>query len=87
MGTLHSFFPSDFDGNKSESVFLIFLEVTGPIWRRIVRIQREFLWGGVGGGKKVNWVKWESMCQIKKNGGLGVKDIRVMNVSLLAKWR
>ena len=52
-----------------------------------MRIQREFLWVGVGGGKKINWVKWETICQHKKNGGLGVKDIRVMNVCLLAKWR
>jgi hypothetical protein len=27
------------------------------------------------------------VCQQKKNGGVGVKDIRVMKVSLLAKWR
>jgi len=39
----------------------------------------------VGGGKKISWVKWETVCQNKEKGGLGVKDIRVMNVSLLAK--
>lgn len=44
-------------------------------------------WGGVGGGKKISWVKWKSVCQQKRNGGLGVKNVRVMNVSLLAKWR
>lgn len=27
------------------------------------------------------------MCQKKENGGAGVKDIRVMNISLLTKWR
>jgi len=53
----------------------------------VVRIQREFLWGGVGRGKKINWVKWKTVCQEKENGGVGVKDIRVMNISLLAKWR
>jgi len=41
----------------------------------------------VGGGKKISWVKWEAVCQQKSKGGLGVKDIRVMNMSLLAKWR
>lgn len=51
----------------------------------MVRIQRKFLWGGVGGGKKINWVKWKSVCQQKRNGGVGVKDIRVMNISLLSK--
>jgi hypothetical protein len=42
--------------------------------------------GRCGRGKKVSWVKWEVVCKQKRNGGLGVKDIRVMNVSLLAKW-
>lgn len=27
------------------------------------------------------------MCQQKENGGIGIKDVRVMNVSLLVKWR
>jgi hypothetical protein len=57
------------------------------VWRRIVRIQREFLWGGVGGGRKISWVRWNSVCQTKENGGLGVRDVRVLNVSLLAKWK
>ncbi|XP_024626859.1 uncharacterized protein [Medicago truncatula] len=26
------------------------------VWKKIVRLQREFLWGGVGGGKKISWV-------------------------------
>ncbi|XP_024630578.1 uncharacterized protein [Medicago truncatula] len=51
--------------------------------KRIVRVQREFLWGR----KKISCVKWKSVCQQKKNGGMGIKDVRVMNVCLLAKWR
>jgi hypothetical protein len=39
------------------------------------------------GEKKICWVKWDTVCQSKRNAGLGVKDIRVMNVSILAKWR
>jgi len=35
----------------------------------------------------ISWVKWKSVCKQKKNGGLGVKDVRVVKVSLLAKWR
>jgi hypothetical protein len=27
------------------------------------------------------------VCQPKSNGGLGVRDIRAVNISLLAKWR
>jgi len=67
--------------------YLSFLRMPVKVWMRVVKIQREFLCEGVGGGKKISWVKWETACQNKKDGGLRVKDIRVMNVSLLAKWR
>lgn len=73
--------------NSIPIFYLSFLKMPDKVWRKIVRVQREFLWGGVGGGKKISWVKWETVCQHKKRGGLGVKDIRVMNVSLLLKWR
>jgi hypothetical protein len=55
--------------------------------KKVVRIQREFLWGGVKGGKRISWVKWSVVCKERKKGGLGVRDIRLVNVSLLAKWR
>ncbi|GAU42248.1 hypothetical protein TSUD_327260 [Trifolium subterraneum] len=51
------------------------------------RIQREFLWGCRSGRKRVNWVKWEDVCRPKCCGGLGVRDIRAVNISLLTKWR
>lgn len=57
------------------------------VWRRLVRIQREFLWGEMGGGTKISWVKWSKVCQPKDKGGLGIRDIRLVNLSLLAKWR
>jgi len=31
-------------------------------------------------------VKWEIICKSKKKGGLGIKDFRRMNLSLLCKW-
>jgi hypothetical protein len=39
--------------------------------------------GGLSNRKRMCWVKWRDICRPKK-GGLG---IRVMNLSLLAKWR
>lgn len=29
---------------------------------------------------------WEIICKSKKKGGLGIKDIRKMNISLLCNW-
>jgi hypothetical protein len=37
--------------------------------------------------KRINWVKWADICKPKKEGGLGIKDVRLVNMSLLAKWR
>jgi hypothetical protein len=67
--------------------YLSFLKVPIQVWKTVKRIQREFLWGGRRGRKKVNWVKWEVVCLPKRCGGLGVRDIRAVNISLLAKWR
>ncbi|GKV02337.1 hypothetical protein SLEP1_g14790 [Rubroshorea leprosula] len=50
------------------------------------KIRRGFLWGGAAGEKKINWVKWEHVCKDKKQGGLGVKDLRKFNIALLGKW-
>nr|CAN70867.1 hypothetical protein VITISV_027610 [Vitis vinifera] len=41
--------------------------------RRLEKIQRDFLWGGV-------------VCLSKKKGGLGVKNLSILNKALLAKW-
>jgi hypothetical protein len=35
--------------------------------------------------RKINWVKWEDVCKPKKEGGLGIRDLRLTNISLLAK--
>jgi hypothetical protein len=36
--------------------------------------------------KKYHLVNWETMCTPKIQGGLGILDLRCMNVSLLTKW-
>jgi hypothetical protein len=37
--------------------------------------------------KKICWVKWAEICRTKKEGGLGIRDLRILNLSLLGKWR
>ncbi|MCH80431.1 LINE-1 reverse transcriptase like [Trifolium medium] len=45
--------------------------------------------GSSYGGNKVSWVKWAVVCKAKSKGGLGVRDARIVNLSLLTKrrWR
>jgi hypothetical protein len=66
---------------------LSFLKIPESVINKVIRIQRQFLWGGVKDGRKLCWLSWKAVCRDKKEGGLGVKDIRIVNVSLLTKWR
>ncbi|MCI08983.1 putative non-LTR retroelement reverse transcriptase, partial [Trifolium medium] len=67
--------------------YLSYLKIPIQVWKQVRRIQREFLWGGKSGRKRINWVKWDDVCKPKSEGGLGVRDIRAINISLLTKWR
>lgn len=67
--------------------YLFFLKMPAKVVRKIIEIQRNFLWGGTVGGRKICWVKWSRVCTPRKEGGLGVRDIKLFNLSLLAKWR
>ncbi|KEH24139.1 hypothetical protein MTR_7g104745 [Medicago truncatula] len=63
------------------------VELLGNHLIMLNQIQREFLWGGVGGGRKVCWVKWNKVCHPRNKGGLGVQNVKLVNLSLLAKWK
>ncbi|GKV15204.1 hypothetical protein SLEP1_g26006 [Rubroshorea leprosula] len=52
----------------------------------LIRIQRNFLWGGTGSIKKIYWVRWEDVCREKAKGGLGVADLRRKNWAMIGKW-
>jgi hypothetical protein len=73
--------------NSMPVFFLSYLKIPVKVWREVVKIQRTFLWGGLSNRRKVCWVKWKDICRPKKDGGLGIRDVRIMNLSLLAKWR
>jgi hypothetical protein len=73
--------------NSIPIFYLSILKMPVQVRKKVVGIQRDFLWGGVNGRKKLSWVKWKVVCKDKKKGGLGVRDLDLMNVSLLSKWR
>ena len=47
---------------------------------------RSFFWQGGGQKKKYHLLRWEIINKSKKYGGLGIKNIQKMNISLLCKW-
>ncbi|PNX83328.1 ribonuclease H, partial [Trifolium pratense] len=67
--------------------FFSFYKAPRCIINKLVRIQRNFLWGGGLEDKKLCWIKWEQVCLPKDKGGLGVKDLELFNTALLCKWK
>jgi hypothetical protein len=53
---------------------------------KIDKVRRKFFWQGGGTKKKYHLLRWTKICKHKKKGGLGIKDLRKMNISLLCKW-
>jgi hypothetical protein len=67
--------------------FLSYMKMPLKVWREVVKIQRTFLWDGLSKRNRICWVSWDDICKPKKDVGLGVRDLRLVNISLLAKWR
>jgi len=56
---------------------------------KIDKVRKRFFWQGGGTKRKYHLVKWKIITKPKEKGGLGVKDLKKMNVSLLCKcwWK
>jgi hypothetical protein len=67
--------------------YFSFFKAPSCVIKELVSIQRNFLWGGREGERKMCWVSWERICQPKKLGGLGIKNLEIFNSSLLCKWK
>ena len=69
--------------------FLSLFKIPASMAAKIMRLQRDFLWSGVGEGKRDHLVSWDVVCKPKAIGGLGFGKIALRNVALLGKclWR
>ena len=54
--------------------------------KEIDKLRRTFFYQGGGTKRKYHLVRWFKLCKSKKKGGVGIKNIKKMNISLLSKW-
>ncbi|XP_015954786.1 uncharacterized protein LOC107479150 [Arachis duranensis] len=72
--------------NSLPVYYLSLYKMPSAVARRIITLQRRFLWGKDDGQPRMALVKWELVQAPKKLGGLGVGDAVVRNTALLFKW-
>ena len=66
--------------------FLSLLPLPGNVAKRMEKLQRDFLWSGIGGEPKLHLVKWAKVCKPLQVGGLGIRRLGSFNSTLLGKW-
>jgi hypothetical protein len=55
--------------------------------KELVRIQRNFLWGGGSESKKIVGLVGTQYVYPNDQGGLGIKNLEYFNHALLCKWK
>ena len=65
--------------------FLSLFKIPVSIASKIEKMQRDFLWSGVGEGKKDHLIRWEVVSRSREMGGLGFGKTSMRNSALLGK--
>ena len=65
--------------------YLSLFKIPVKVANCIEKLQRDFLWGGVGEEFKFHLVKWFKVCSLLSTGGLGLRKLVDFNHALLGK--
>ncbi|XP_068486473.1 uncharacterized mitochondrial protein AtMg00310-like [Phaseolus vulgaris] len=66
--------------------YLSLFKIPSIVLKKIVSLQRNFLWGWGSDGRKIAWAAWDKVCKPKEAGGLGIINVRQFNLALMGKW-
>lgn len=68
-------------------IFFLFSNVQLPLQLGLEKLQREFLWHGSSTKTKFDRLGFRHLvCKPKKDRGLGIRPVRLLNQALLGKW-
>jgi hypothetical protein len=66
--------------------YLSLFPIPKSVARRIEKLQRDFLWGGLDDEPKFHLVPWKKVCEPLMGGGHGIRNLTMFNKALLGKW-
>uniref|UniRef100_A0A2N9FD14 Splicing factor YJU2 n=1 Tax=Fagus sylvatica TaxID=28930 RepID=A0A2N9FD14_FAGSY len=66
--------------------FLSLFPILAGVANRLEKLQRDFLWSGLGSEFKYHLVSWPKICEPVCSGGLAIRHLRRFNQALLGKW-
>ncbi|KAA3488041.1 LINE-type retrotransposon LIb DNA [Gossypium australe] len=67
------------------SYFMQSLAIPKGVCDELEKIARQFIWGGTAGNPKIALLGWDSICQPRTCGGLGLRHLQDHNNSFLMK--
>jgi hypothetical protein len=59
--------------------FLSLFPILATVANYIEKLQRDFLWGGIGEEIKYHLVSWSKVCSPISKGGLGIQNLSVQS--------
>jgi hypothetical protein len=66
--------------------YMSLFKIPVSVAKRMESMMRNFLWEGIGEGRKDHLINWEVVSKSREKGGLGIGNLVNRNVSLLGKW-
>jgi len=72
--------------DASPSYMMYVFPMPANVSNSIDALRRNFLWQGSEDKKKFHLVKWKELIVSKNTGGLGIRNLRKQNQSLMMKW-